>query len=411
MVLEIKMFVSDKMQDSVNKGSMIRAMFEEGIALKRKHGANEVFDYSLGNPDLEPPKAFTDSLINILQNKSLGSHGYMPNAGLVEARSALAKYLSEENKEEFPRSFSHDNIIMTVGAAGGINCVLKAILNPGDEVIALAPYFVEYGFYVDNHNGIIKVAETTDKFRPDPDNLAKAITSKTRALIINTPNNPTGAVYTAEELKTLGDVLLEANKKLKAPIVLIADEPYRQIVFNGTKVPSVFASYPYTIVVTSFSKDLSIPGERLGYVTLSPLFEQYSSDLFLAITLANRILGSVNAPALIQRAIVELLYTKADLTLYEIRSKFLSKALIDMGYELTPAEGTFYLFPKSPIPNDLEFMIYLKDELILAVPGVGFQRHGYFRLSLCIDEVQIEKSLKYFKDAKDKALSGVRKPR
>jgi aspartate aminotransferase len=398
------MLVSDKMRDAVNKGSMIRAMFEDGIKLKKQYGDENVFDFALGNPDLPPPDAFKESLLEVLKEVKPGVHGYMPNAGLEEIRSKFANYVNFQNKDEFKTPFKSDNIVITVGAAGAINCVLKAILDPGDEVLVLAPYFVEYGFYVDNHSGVIKVVETDEKFRPDPLALAKGITPKTRAVLINTPNNPTGAVYGASELKAIGDVLLEANKKLQKPIILISDEPYRKIVFDNKKAPSVFASYPYTIVVTSFSKDLSIPGERLGYVSISPETGEDENELFIAITLANRILGSVNATALIQRAVVKLLYKTADLSVYEKRSTLLSKALIDIGYEVTKAEGTFYIFPKSPIESDIEFNAYLKNELILAVPGVGFNRKGFFRLSLCINEDHIKKSFDHFAKARDNAL-------
>jgi aspartate aminotransferase len=398
------MIVSDKMRDAVNKGSMIRSMFEDGIKLKKEHGEDKVFDFSLGNPDLPPPLNFKETILEVLKDQSPGMHGYMPNAGLESVRKEFADYVTSDNKEEFQHTFQANNIIITVGAAGGLNCVLKAILDPGDEVLVLAPYFVEYGFYVDNHAGIIKSVETDDRFRPDPEELAKAITNKTRALILNTPNNPTGAVYTPKELRAIGEVLTEANKKLKKPIVIISDEPYRKIVFNNKKVPSIFAAYPNTIVVTSFSKDISIPGERLGYVTLSPLMGDDVPELFLAVTLANRILGSVNAPALMQRVVAKLLYQTADLQVYEKRSTILSKALIDMGYEVTLPEGTFYLFPKSPIESDLEFTALLKTELILAVPGVGFNRKGYFRLSLCINEDHIKKSFDRFESARKKAL-------
>ncbi|MDR2350376.1 MAG: pyridoxal phosphate-dependent aminotransferase [Deltaproteobacteria bacterium] len=399
------MLVSEKMRDAVNKGSLIRAMFEDGIKLKNQYGADNVFDFSLGNPDLSPPTEFAETLSEVIKENKPGVHGYMPNAGLEEVRKAFADYVTEQNKEEFGETFVADNVVLTVGAAGGINCVLKAVLDPGDEVMVLAPYFVEYGFYADNHAGVIVQVETDRKFRPDPEALAKSITPKTRALIVNTPNNPTGAVYDAGELKAIGDVLTLANQKLKRPIVLIADEPYKKIVFDGKKAPSIFASYPYSISVTSFSKDLSIPGERLGYVTISPKTDGDAEELFLAVTLANRILGSVNAPALVQRTAARLLRKNADLSVYEKRSKLLSEALADMGYDLTPPEGTFYLFPKCPIESDSDFTVYLRQELILAVPGTGFKRSGHFRLSLCADEEHIRKSLNRFKVARENAMN------
>jgi aspartate aminotransferase len=292
---------------------------------------------------------------------------------------------------------------MTVGAAAGLNSVLKAVLDPGDEVIVLAPFFMEYAAYVDNHSGLLKVVETDEFFRPVPDRLKEAINKKTKAVIINSPNNPTGVVYTKDELDAIGEVLRSCSKKFNRSLILISDEPYRKIVFKGKKAPSVFGSYENTALVTSFSKDLSIPGERIGYVALSPKM-QMVDDMADAVILANRILGSVNAPALMQRVIMRLLNTEADLFAYEERSIFLAQELIKIGYELKEPEGAFYLFPKSPIPDDLVFTSILREENILAVPGEGFGRKGYFRLSLCLNKQIIKKSI----DAFSRALEKVR---
>jgi aspartate aminotransferase len=394
--------ISNKIKTAIQNGSLVRMMFEEGIKLKIKYGKDAVFDYSLGNPDLQPSTSFKEALMDVARDDKPGVHGYMPNAGILEVRDEVAKYLTEINWDELNSFFYNNHVIMTVGAAGGLNCVLKSILDPSDEVLVIAPYFMEYSYYVDNHSGVVRVVEADEDFRPRAESINVAINKKTKALLINSPNNPTGVVYSKEELNTIGDVLSQASLKYKRDIVLISDEPYKKIVFKGKKAPSVFASYPNTIVVTSFSKDLSIPGERLGYVAINPKMVE-AEDLSTAVTLSNRILGSVNAPALIQRVVQRLLHDQADLNIYEERSIFLADALIKRGYELKEPEGSFYLFPKSPIPDDLVFTSLLREENILAVPGEGFGRKGYFRLSLCLDKKMIEKSLDGFSRALEKS--------
>jgi aspartate aminotransferase len=394
--------ISNKIKTAIQNGSMVRQMFEEGIRLKIKYGKEAVFDYSLGNPDLSPPASFKEALIEAAKDDRPGIHGYMPNAGLPDVLSAVAKYLSEDNWDELNQIFYNTTVVMTVGAAGGLNAVLKSILDPGDEVLVLAPFFMEYSYYIDNHAGVIKVVQTDDAFRPVPEKIREAIGEKTKALLINTPNNPTGTVYSRRELAAIGEVLGQASAKYKRDLVLISDEPYKKIVFKGKKAPSVFACYPNTVVVTSFSKDLSIPGERLGYVAMNPMMKDVDS-LSTAVTLSNRILGSVNAPAIIQRAVQGLIADQADLWVYEERSTFLATALMGRGYELKEPEGAFYLFPKSPIPDDVVFTSLLREENILAVPGEGFGRPGYFRLSLCLDMQMIQKSLEGFTRALEKA--------
>jgi aspartate aminotransferase len=292
-------------------------------------------------------------------------------------------------------TFQEKDVVMTVGAGGGLNCVFKAILDPDDEVLVLAPCFMEYRFYVENHGGKLVTVETDSSFRPVHENIRKAVTDKTRAIIVNTPNNPSGAVYTEKELKTIGECLEEASARTGRPVFLISDEPYRKITFRGLIAPSIFKAYHCSLVVTSFSKDLSIAGERLGYVAANPAMEE-SDDLLAALVLANRILGSVNAPSLMQRVVKGLLKESADLSVYERRSKLLTEALQKAGYTLVKPEGTFYLFPRSPIPDDLKFTDILRDELILAVPGRGFGRSGHFRLSLCLDEALIQDSIPGF---------------
>jgi aspartate aminotransferase len=287
---------------------------------------------------------------------------------------------------------------MTVGAAGAINVALKTIVEPGDEVAVLAPFFMEYQFYADNHGASIVIADTGAGFRPDLDKLSEVITEKTRALIINSPNNPTGVVYTSEELLGIGELLRNKSKQFGKIIVLISDEPYRKIVFGDIKVPSVFQAYENAIVVSSFSKDLSLAGERIGYLCLSPNIEGLY-DFISASTLANRILGFVNAPALAQRVVAGLINESVDVKVYEKRVETLTGALRSIGYNIVPTQGTFYLFPESPIKDDLAFVDLLKKELILAVPGKGFFKPGYFRLSLCLNLDKINRSIDGFERA------------
>jgi aspartate aminotransferase len=395
------MTVSKTMLSTVKRGSMVRKMFEEGRELKASHGEEVVFDFSLGNPDLEPPAKFGERLREILGLNDKGLHGYMPNAGLTSARESLARYLGIEHGVKIEA----DTVIMTVGAAGAMNVVLKTITEPGDEVIALAPFFMEYVFYAENHGVKVVAAETDAAFRPDLEKLVAVIGPKTRALIINSPNNPTGAVYTKEELKGIGDVLSEKSNTFGRPIVLISDEPYRKIVFGSVTVPSVFEAYQNSVVVSSFSKDLSLAGERIGYLCPGPALVGLK-EFVGAAALANRILGFVNAPALMQRAVSGLLGESVDIGVYEKRSVALAGALKAIGYNLVKPGGTFYLFPESPIKDDLVFVEFLKKELILAVPGTGFSRPGYFRLSLCLNLEKIIRSIEGFKRAFDAGLAG-----
>jgi aspartate aminotransferase len=382
------------MRHAVAGGSMVRKMFEEGMRLKATHGDDKVFDYSLGNPDLEPPEKFNETIAEIVGSGKPSLHGYMPNAGIPSVRESVAKHLSQV----YGTRISPDLVIMTVGAAGGLNCVLKAICEPGDEIIVLAPFFMEYVLYADNHGARVIVVQTDQNFRPDFKKIAEAVTPNTRAVLINSPNNPTGVVYTDKELVSLGGVLRERSKAVGHDIVLIADEPYRKIVFGKTAVPPVFSAYENTVAVSSFSKDLSLAGERIGYLCANPVMEEVDEFMSAAI-LANRILGFVNAPALMQRAIPALLSESVDVGIYENRVETLREGLGAIGYRLTRPEGTFYLFPESPISDDGKFVELLKKELILAVPGKGFSRPGHFRLSLCLSQEKIERSLEGFKKA------------
>jgi aspartate aminotransferase len=322
----------------------------------------------------------------------------MNNAGWPEVREKVADYLTRTQGAGLSKPFGSDQVVMTVGAAGAMNAVLRAVLDEGSEVIALAPYFMEYNFYAANHGGHITVSQTDSLFRPDPEDLKTKISSTTRAVIINSPNNPTGVIYTAEELSRLGAVLREGSERIGRPILLISDEPYRKLAFNDQELPSIFSAYPWSVLATSFSKDLSLAGERIGYLALNPDLPG-GDELLGAVILANRILGFVNAPSLMQKAAAELLDCTSDLGIYRTRQQSLVKALRSMGYSLVQPEGTFYIFPQSPLADDLAFINLLREELILAVPGSGFGRAGHFRLSLCLPQTMIDASLPGFERA------------
>ncbi len=393
------MAISKKMNEFAKSASWIRKMFEEGARLKKEFGAENVFDFSLGNPDLPPPQEFQKTLMQLAENDLPGSHAYMPNSGYPFVREAVAASISREQGVKL----SANEMLMTCGAAGGLNVTLKALLDPGDEVIILAPFFVEYKFYVDNHGGVSKVVATDENFDLDPAIIEAAINEKTKAIIINSPNNPTGQIYSKESLAELGRVLHEAGQKYSSTIYLIADEPYRKIVFDNNDVPSIMQAYQNSIVVSSYSKDLSLPGERIGYIALHPEIAE-KAPLVEALTLANRILGFVNAPALMQRVVAKLQGASVDNTIYTRRREKFCKILAAAGYEFMPPKGAFYIFPKSPIADDAEFVSMLQKQKILAVPGRGFGSPGYFRLAFCVDDAVIERSAEAFK----KAMAGVK---
>lgn len=385
------MAVAKKIQTAMEKSSWIRKMFEEGIVRKAKYGAENVFDFSLGNPNLEPPARFKEVLKGLAGDPSPGLHAYMPNAGLVVARKAVAGYLSKHNRQ----AFSPEDVVMTVGAGGALNVVLKTLLNPADEVIIPKPYFVEYNFYLDTHQGVPKIVKTGPDFSLDLSTIEGAITDRTKAVLINSPNNPTGKVYNQETLKDLGDLLGAYSKKRGQPIYLISDEPYRKIVYDGTTVPSVFDNYPESFVVTSFSKDLSLPGERIGYVAINPEIAD-KGVIVGGMVLCNRVLGYVNAPAIMQRAVSHLLDESVDTSLYQKKRDFLCKGLSECGYEFEKPGGAFYLFPKTPVEDDVAFVQALQEENILTVPGSGFQGPGHMRIAYCVDDRTIEKALPGF---------------
>jgi len=391
--------LSAKMLAFMEKASWIRKMFEEGIRLKAAHGADKVCDLSLGNPDLPPPAAFDEALERICRDRSAGVHAYMPNAGMPSVRAKVARQV--ERDHGVPAG--QDDIVLTCGAAGGLNIIFKALLDPGDEVVVPSPYFVEYGFYVDNHGGRLIPVPTRPDFSLDLDAIEGAMGPKTKAVLVNSPNNPSGAIYSQPEMDALAGILERTSARIGRPVFLVSDEPYRRLAFSGASVPPVLSVYRNSIVTTSFSKDLSIPGERIGYVAVNPAVSQRAA-LVGALALANRILGFVNAPALMQRVVGEVLDSCVGVGIYERRRDLLAGILKDAGYEFTLPKGAFYFFPRTPIPDDVEFVKILRDELILAVPGSGFGCPGHMRIAFCVDEEVIGRSGQGFVRARDRAL-------
>lgn len=387
------MTISRAMKEQMGGSSLIRKMFEEGERLKKIYGEDKVYDFSLGNPNLEPPQAFLDGLRELALNPVPGMHRYMSNAGYMETRSAVAEVLAEKSG----KPVTGEHVIMTVGASGALNCALKAILDPGDEVIILAPFFVEYKFYIANHGGVDRIVDTQEDFQIDIAVIEQAINPRTRAVIINTPNNPTGVIYTASSLEALNTVLEEASKKYGRPIYVISDEPYAKIAYDGVEVPPVFKHIRYSILVTSHSKDLALPGERIGYLAANPDIPEV--DLLMgALTLANRVLGYVNAPALMQRIVAKLQRESVDIAAYQDKRDLLYNSLTEMGYKMVKPQGAFYLFPQSPTPDEMEFVQMAQKKNLLVVPGIAFGKPGYFRISYCVDRKVIENALPVFQE-------------
>jgi aspartate aminotransferase len=391
--------VAAKIQDAIERSSWIRKMFEEGARLKALHGSDKVYDFSLGNPDLEPPEKFHQVLRSLIAESSKGAHGYMPNAGYEETRAAVAEYVHREQGVRI----ESDHVVMTCGAAGALNCIFKALLDPGEEVIVSAPYFVEYGFYVDNHGGQIRVVSTREDFTLDLAAIERAINPKTKVILINSPNNPSGQIYDRTSLQQLGDLLAASSKKMSKTLYLVSDEPYRKIVYDDFEVPSIFEVYPNSILATSYSKDVSLPGERLGYLAVHPQADGVK-DLLGGFVLANRILGFVNAPALMQRLVTHLQGACVDVKVYQARRDLFYQGLADAGYELVKPRGAFYLFPKSPVADDVAFVRLLQEEKILVVPGSGFGSPGYFRIAYCVGKKTIEGAMPGFARAWKRAL-------
>lgn len=383
------MNISRKIASSLEGASFIRKMFEEGERLRAIHGADRVYDFSLGNPSEEPPAAFQAELRKLACEPVPGMHRYMSNAGYADTRAAVAGVLARE--ASLP--VGPENIVMTCGAGGALNVALKAILDPGDEVIVLPPYFMEYRFYVDNHGGVVREVPTGEDFLPDLRALAAAINDKTRAIILNSPNNPTGVVYPAEVLDSLQNLL--SQKETGRTIYVLADEPYAKLVYDGVTVPPVLRHIRNVLVATSHSKDLGLPGERIGYLAASPRIEAVDV-LMQALIFCNRTLGFVNAPALMQRLVTPLQGQPVDVTPYREKRDILYNHLTTLGYEVVKPQGAFYLFPRSPIPDDLAFVDMARKYNILLVPGRGFGRPGYFRLSYSVPKQTVVNSLPAF---------------
>jgi len=379
------------------EGSWVRKMFEEGAVLKQRYGEDNVFDLSLGNPVMEPPPEFDHELKRLVENPLSGMHRYMANAGYSETRAAVAAQLSLETGVEF----TMNDIVMTCGAAGGLNVALKTILNRGEEVIVFAPYFMEFGNYVDNHGGVIEVLPTDEQFIPKLDALEAAITAKTKSVIINSPNNPTGVVYSEDFVHQLGDLLGKKESQYGTQIFLISDEAYRKIIYDGLKYPPVFRHHRQSIVVASHSKDLALPGERVGYIAIHPECSE-REELVGGFVFCNRTLGFVNAPALMQRAVQNLQQVTVSVAEYQKKRDFLYSNLAEMGYSLVKPQGAFYMFPKSPLEDDVAFVKELQQWNVLVVPGRGFGSPGYFRLSYCVNDRTLEGSLAGFKKAAQK---------
>jgi len=373
----------------MESSSWIRAMFEEGERLKKLHGADKVFDFTLGNPITEPPRELKKEICNLVSTEVSGMHRYMSNSGYEEVRQEIANFHRENSRLPFTGS----HIIMTVGSAGAINVTLKALLDPGDEVIVLSPFFVEFMFYIENHGGVMKLVETREDFHLDVDAVEKAITERTKAIILNSPNNPTGVVYREDEIKELA-ALLEKKRNEGQRIFIISDEAYRKIVYDDITLPDVFNLYGDTIAVFSHSKDLGLAGERIGYIAVSPRIED--QGLIDAMIFANRILGFINAPALMQRLVGRYQKNSVDVADYRQRRDAIYSILVEAGFDVNLPDGTFYIFPKSPIVDDVELIRVMLEHRILAVPGVGFGRKGYFRIAYCVGMDVIENSRKAF---------------
>ncbi len=381
--------LSTQISGYVDKASWIRKMFEAGIELKKEYGEDAVCDFSLGNPDLPPPESVGRGLREIAEDAHKPfAFGYMPNFGYPHLREALAL---EVSREQGVKAAAED-LVLTCGAAGAINAFYRAVIDPGDEVICPAPYFVEYGFYIENHGGLLKpVRSNPTNFSLDLDAMDKAISEKTRVVLINSPNNPTGQVYTLEELTGLAEILNKHNQGRERPIFLLADEPYRFLTFDGAEVPCILPLYPFSVVVSSFSKNLSLAGARLGYALVNPDMPG-KEQLVGGIVMTNRILGFVNPPAVGQQLLAKALGSQVDVSIYASRRDAMAKVLDGAGVTYAMPKGAFYFFPEAPGGDDVKFCSLLLDEKILAVPGKGFGYPGYFRLAFCVGEEVINRS-------------------
>ena len=388
------MAISEKVSGFMEKSSWIRKMFEEGIQLKQEYGEENVFDLSLGNPVMEPPEEVRKALVKSARDESPGLHRYMPNAGFADVRTVIAESLSPECQVEL----SANDVVMVCGAAGGLNITLKTLLDPGDEVVIFTPYFVEYLFYADNHGGKAVAVPTLDDFRLDFSALKNALNEKTKAVIINSPNNPTGVVYSRKELQELADILKTHSNRLGKAVYLISDDPYKKITFDGVEAPNIMEFYNNSIYITSHSKDIALPGERIGFVAVHPQCED-AGPIMAGLIFCNRVLGFVNAPALIQRVVKQVQSVTVDVEQYRRKRDYLYKELTRIGYDVVKPQGAFYFFPKSPLEDEVEFVRKLAENKVLVVPGRGFGLPGYFRISYCFPDSVIEGSILGFEQA------------
>ncbi|MBQ8975028.1 MAG: pyridoxal phosphate-dependent aminotransferase [Oscillospiraceae bacterium] len=385
--------ISEKMIKLAQGNSAIRAMFEEGNRLAAEFGRENVYDFSLGNPNFPAPEAVKSAIIDVLETMDpIAVHGYMSNSGFESTRSAVAQSLNRR----FGTSFTAGNIIMTVGAAGGLNCILKTLLNPGDEVIAISPYFVEYRNYVSNYDGVlVEVPARAGDFQPDCGAIEKAITARTKAIIVNTPNNPTGVIYSEESIKELAAVLEKKQAELGTSVYLISDEPYRELAYDGFEVPYLTKYYKNTVVGYSWSKSLSLPGERLGYLVIPSEAEDFEL-VYSAAVIANRVLGFVNAPSLMQLAVERCLDEPANISGYAQNRRLLYDGLSKLGFECILPQGAFYLWVKTPTADDKDFVEAAKKYNILVVPGSSFAGPGYVRIAYCVAKETIINSMAGF---------------
>lgn len=386
--------IADKMKALVKNSSAIRAMFEEGKIMAAKYGAENIYDFSLGNPNVPAPVQVKEAIIEEAEREDpIVLHGYMSNAGYEDVRQAVAESINKK----FDTAFSAKNIIMTVGAAGGLNVILKTLLNPGDEVIAIAPYFGEYNSYVSNFDGkLVVVSPNTETFQPNLTELEEKLTARTKAVIVNSPNNPTGVIYSEETIQAMAEILRKKQKEFGTDIYLISDEPYRELAYDGAEVPYLTKYYENAIIGYSFSKSLSLPGERIGYLVI-PDEAADSEDVISAAGTATRILGYVNAPSLMQKAVAKCLDAQADVPYYDRNREDLYNGLKEMGFECIKPQGAFYLFMKSPVADEKVFCEAAKKQHILIVPGSSFACPGYVRIAYCVAHETIINSMPGFK--------------
>jgi len=387
------MSISRKIRGFISESSWIRRMFEEGIELKQRFGADNVYDFSLGNPNVDPPGDLKERVCGIAAQEISGKHGYMPNAGYAETREAVAATLRECHGAEV----SADHVVMTCGAGGALNVALKTLLDPGDEVVIPTPFFVEYRFYVDNAGGAARLVKTRDDFSLDLAAMEDAITERTKAVLINSPNNPTGKVYGEDAVRGLGELLREKQKQFGRRLYLLSDEPYAQIVYDDVCVPSVFSAFSNSIIAYSYSKTLSIPGERIGFLAVSPGMED-AAEVLSGMILCNRILGFVNAPAFMQRVVACSQGSRVQVEEYRRKRDLLCDGLREAGYEFRKPEGAFYLFPRTPVADDVAFVRALQKRRILTVPGRGFGGPGHFRIAYCVEDRAITGAMQGFRE-------------